>query len=101
LNSPLVPQWRLLAHNQFLTFLVSFGLFGFILSISAMILPAILEKKRNSFFILMIFLVSVLSMLNEDTLETQAGVAFFGIFYCLFVFADGSGAAVERRKTEE
>jgi hypothetical protein len=40
----------------------------------------------------MFLLVTLLSMLNEDTLETQAGVAFFCIFYCLFVFADGSEA---------
>jgi hypothetical protein len=36
----------------------------------------------------------MLSMLNEDTLETQAGVAFFGVFYSLFLFADKGG---ERR----
>jgi O-antigen ligase len=90
MHSPLDPAWRLRAHNQFLTFLIAFGVFGFILMMSAIIVPLILEKRKNSYFIMMFFLVSMLSMLNEDTLETQAGVAFFAIFYCLFVFADGS-----------
>ncbi len=87
-NSPLDPVWRKRAHNQFLTFLISFGVIGFILMITAIVLPVVLEKKRNPYFILMLFLVTMLSMLNEDTLETQAGVAFFTVFYCLFVFAD-------------
>lgn len=90
MKSPLDPAWRLMAHNQFLTFLVSFGLVGFILIIIAIVLPVIMEKKDNYYFILMFFLVSLLSMLNEDTLETQAGIAFFTLFYCLFVFADRS-----------
>jgi len=90
MQSSLDLAWRLRAHNQFLTFLIAFGIIGFILIMSAIILPLILEKRKNSYFIIMFFLVSMLSMLNEDTLETQAGVAFFAIFYCLFVFADGS-----------
>jgi len=90
MHSPLDPAWRLRAHNQFLTFLIAFGVIGFILIISAIILPVILEKRGNPYFIMMFFLVTMLSMLNEDTLETQAGVVFFAIFYCLFVFADSS-----------
>lgn len=89
-HSPLDPAWRKRAHNQFLTFLVSFGIIGFVLMIGAIVVPVILEKRKNPYFIIMFFLVSMLSMLNEDTLETQAGVAFFSIFYCLFVFADGT-----------
>jgi hypothetical protein len=29
----------------------------------------------------------LMSMFNEDTLETQAGVTFYIVFYTLFVFA--------------
>jgi hypothetical protein len=89
MNSPLDPVWRLRAHNQFLTFLITFGIIGFILIISAIFIPVFLEKRKNPYFIMMFLLITLLSMLNEDTLETQAGVAFFTIFYCLFIFADG------------
>ncbi|MFA6126513.1 MAG: O-antigen ligase family protein [Bacteroidales bacterium] len=89
-KSRLAPEWRLRAHNQFLTFLVAHGIVGFILIIFAIVVPAIVEKRKDIFFIIMFFLVTMLSMLNEDTLETQAGVAFFTMFYCLFVFADGT-----------
>ncbi|MCX6226097.1 MAG: O-antigen ligase family protein [Bacteroidia bacterium] len=95
MNSQLYPAWRFRAHNQFLTFLISFGVIGFVLLISAMIFPLIVRKRKNSYFVIMFFLVSMLSMLNEDTLETQAGVAFFAIFYCLFVFADATAATTD------
>jgi len=86
LNSPLDEAWRLRAHNQFLSFLIAFGVIGFILILMALILPAILEKRFGSYFVLMFFITAMLSFLNEDTLETQAGVAFFTVFYSLFVF---------------
>jgi hypothetical protein len=90
MNSRIDPAWRKRAHNQFLTFLVAHGIIGFVLILSAIVVPVITEKRRSTVFILMFLVVALLSMLNEDTLETQAGVAFFAFFYCLFVFADGS-----------
>jgi hypothetical protein len=36
---------------------------------------------------MMFFFIAFLSMLNEDTLETHAGVTFFSYFYSLFLFA--------------
>ena len=89
INSPLDPAWRLRAHNQLLTFMISYGLVGFILLAVAIILPMFIEKRKSRYLIIMFLLITLLSMLNEDTLETQAGVAFFAFFYCLFVFADG------------
>ncbi len=89
-NSRLDPAWRLRAHNQLLTFLLSNGLVGFIMIITAILLPMFIERRKSKYYILMLLLVTFLSMLNEDTLETQAGVAFFAVFYCLFVFADGT-----------
>lgn len=91
MHSPLDPLWRLRAHNQFLTFLISFGLIGFILIAAALIIPVMVAGKKNPYLIMMFLLVALLSMLNEDTLETQAGVAFFAVFYCIFIFADGTG----------
>ena len=33
------------------------------------------------------FFIGMISMLNEDTLETQTGVSFFIFFYSLLMFA--------------
>lgn len=91
LNSKLDPQYRLRAHNQFLTFMIAFGIIGFLVIMTGMVLPAIWEKRMKNYFVLMFFMVSFLSMLNEDTLETQAGMAFFTVFYCLFIFGLEAG----------
>ncbi len=89
MQSRLHPDWRLRTHNQFLTFMLTFGISGMILILLALILPPVLEKRLGSYFFLMFILVGLLSMLNEDTLETQAGVAFFAFFYSFFTFFDG------------
>ncbi len=87
-NSPLTPRWRLRAHNQFLTVMLSFGIVGFILFIISQFYPVYLSMKlfRLSKLFMPFIIISLLSMLNEDTLETQAGVTFYAFFYALFVW---------------
>jgi hypothetical protein len=93
-ESRLEPQWQLRAHNQFLTFMVSFGIFGFIMVIYGIAAPFIMEKGHNRMLPFVFICVAVLSMLAEDTLETQAGATFFAFFYSLFIFA-GSKSGID------
>jgi len=85
-ESKLDPGYRFLPHNQFLTFLVSFGLIGFILICCSILIPVIMMKAFRSFLFNMFFLIILLSMFGEDTLETHPGVSFFAYFYSLLVF---------------
>jgi hypothetical protein len=83
-NSLLKKEWWKRAHNQFLTVAITFGIIGLIVFLAYLFVPAILIKnKHDLFFIFM--MISIISMLNEDTLETQAGVTFFGFFYSFFL----------------
>ncbi|MCX7862178.1 MAG: O-antigen ligase family protein [Bacteroidales bacterium] len=76
------------AHNQYLTFFISFGLFGFLAVFIAFILPFLKEISKNYRVIkITFFIICLLSFLTEDTLETQAGVSFVVLFYTLFTFA--------------
>jgi O-antigen ligase len=84
--SPLKEKWRRRAHNQFLTFLISFGIPGLILCLSALVGPLYLARRQRSFLAIGFFILVMLSMLNEDTLETSAGATFVAFFYALFVF---------------
>ena len=84
-NSKLSKKWQLRSHNQFIAILVSFGSIGLIVFIVWLIYPAVAIKKKHALFYLF-FIIALLSMLNEDTLETQAGVTFFGFFYALFLY---------------
>jgi hypothetical protein len=92
-NSVLSERWRLRAHNQYLTFMVTFGIVGFLWILLSFILPVFIEKKWNNYFFLMFFLIGFLSMLNEDTLETHIGVSFFAFFYSLFLLGLKNGKA--------
>jgi len=87
LDSKLSQEWRLRAHNQWLSFFIAFGLLGFLIIVLAFFLPAILKRGFSQFLFLMFFAVAFISMFNEDTLETQAGVAFIAFFYPLFLYA--------------
>lgn len=78
---------RLRAHNQFVTFIIGFGFIGFAIILFALVYPIFKERKHKSFLFMLIFIIAIISMLNEDTLETQPGVTFFAFFYCLFIWA--------------
>lgn len=85
-NSPLEPQWRRRAHNQYLTFLISFGIPGLLICLVAMIAPIFYARRHRSFLAVGFMILMLLSMVNEDTLETAAGASFVAFFYSLFLF---------------
>jgi hypothetical protein len=84
-GSKLDKKWQLRAHNQYITFFLTFGIFGFLWIMLSLIYPAFLEKKWKDYFFVMFFIIGFLSMLNEDTLETHIGNSFFSFFYALFL----------------
>lgn len=83
----LLKKTELRSHNQYLTIAIAFGIIGLIIFLFGLIYPAIVQRKFSDFLYLSFFLIAFLSMLTEDTLETQAGVTFFAFFSCLFLFA--------------
>ena len=83
-SSQLKKEWWKRAHNQYLTVTITCGLIGLIVFLCYLFVPAIIVKyKHDLFYVFM--MISIVSMLNEDTLETQAGVTFFGLFYSFFL----------------
>jgi hypothetical protein len=90
-KTTLDPNYRYLAHNQYLTFLVSFGITGFILICFSLILPVVMGKNLKSYISIVFFIIIFLSMVGEDTLETHTGISFFAYFYSLFIFGIDEG----------
>lgn len=74
------------SHNQFLSISVGFGLFGLALFLFMLIYPPIAIKTFNDRRYLLFFFIFMLSLLNEDTIESQAGVTFFAFFNSLLLF---------------
>jgi O-antigen ligase len=90
MHSQLLPKYRLRAHNQYLAITVAFGFLGLAYFIFALVAPMILQKKFRDYYYILFWITAVLSMITEDTLETQPGATFFGFFSCLFLFSKES-----------
>jgi hypothetical protein len=86
MNSPLKPEFRWRSHNQFLSITVGFGLIGIIWFLIALLYPPIKTRRLNDYFFLSFFVIMLVSMISEDTIETQAGVTIFAFFTSLFLF---------------
>jgi len=76
------PQYRHRAHNQYITFLVTFGIVGLLYFLS--FLGVLIDRWKSERLFLFFAIVALISFLTEDTLETQAGVTFFSFFVGLF-----------------
>jgi len=86
MNSPLTPENQGPSHNQYLNYLVKFGLAGFIFILSVLLIPVFMEgHKRNLLF--WFFLISIaIANLGDANLETHMGLSFFCFFYGLFLW---------------
>lgn len=85
-NSQLSDRYRLRAHNQYLSLLVAFGWVGLVYTLLAWGTPFFFRPSRLNYFFLVSLCIALLSMISEDTLETQAGATFVVLPYCLFLF---------------
>lgn len=86
MGSELKNQYLFHAHNQFIAFFITFGVFGFLWFFFALIYPPVKENYFNDFFYLVFFLIMAFSMLSDDTLETQAGATLFAFFMTFLLF---------------
>lgn len=100
MNSPLEPQWRLRAHQQFLTWAISFGIAGLLLSMLAIAWPAVMRNAWSDPLFVAWALAFGVSCLTDDTVETQAGATFFALYYSLLVFGVDRSAANAQRPTQ-
>ena len=80
------PQFQLRAHNQYLTMFLTYGVFGGVLFIVALLYPLFAFRLWKEPLVLAFIAILLFSMLNEDTLETHIGVSFAAFFYSLLVF---------------
>ena len=85
-NSPLSENYRLRAHNQYITMAIALGIPFLIWFIFTLIAPAFLQNKTSDYLYMAFLLTAIFAFLTEDTLETQAGLSFYAFFNSLFLF---------------
>ena len=74
------------AHNQYVDTFVSFGVFGFIWFVFALVYPPVKTNSFRNYFFVVFYAIMLLSMLSDDTMETHAGVTLFSFFLSMFMF---------------
>lgn len=83
-DSELLPENRKRAHNMYLTFGVTFGIIGVLFFLWFHLAYVLQAFTTKNVLAMMFLVVAMISYLTEDTLETQTGVTFCGLFYGLF-----------------
>ncbi|PCI98984.1 MAG: hypothetical protein COB15_04795 [Flavobacteriales bacterium] len=84
-KSRLENKYRLRTHNQFLAYGVSYGLIGLFWFIICLFYPFIKFRLYKNYIYFAFLSIIILSMISEDTLETQAGINLFAFFNTLFL----------------
>ena len=87
-KSLLAPEEYASAHNQYLNYLVKFGILGFLWIMLAWIYPLFLTHKQRFYPALMLVLILGLSNFSDSNLEAHMGISFFIFFYSFFLFSE-------------
>lgn len=91
MNSALEDRYRYHAHNQFLGIFIALGFIGFVIFVIGLFYPAFLLGGFKDYYFGSFFMIMMISMFSDDTLETQAGVTLFAFFYSLLLFGRKHG----------
>ena len=84
-ETPLSKEYQFRAHNQYFTIICTFGIIGFLFFIYGLAYPFLSRRLHTEMLASVFMIILLLSMLTEDTIETQAGATFFAYFYSLFI----------------
>jgi len=95
INSSLKSQWRWRSHNQYISILIGFGIFGLIWFLISLLFPYFSNPANKHFLYTVFLMIIMFSMITEDTIETQDGVTLLAFFNAFFLF----GASRARLKT--
>ena len=81
MNSKLKSKFIFHPHNQFVTLTIMLGVLGLLWFLFSLIYPPYITGYFKDYFFLAFFVMIILSMLSDDTLDTQAGATLFAFFY--------------------
>ncbi len=83
-HSPLTKERRLRAHNSYLTYYLTFGIFGFLFFVYFQLKFIIQQIKWQQAVGMLFGIIALVTFLFEDTLESQMGITLFAFFYAVF-----------------
>lgn len=84
------------SHNQYLNYLVKFGVLGFLWIMFAWVAPLFLTNKHHFYPAVMLLLILGISNFSDSNLEAHMGISFFVFFYSFFLFSETKKTAIEQ-----
>ena len=79
-------QKTLSSHNQYLNYLIRFGILGAIYILGVLLFVFIKGRKNHSFLITIFFVSMLTANLGEANWETFIGINFFAFFLCFLMW---------------
>ena len=73
------------SHNQYLNYMVKFGVIGFIFIMFIIIYPVIKTKRYHDQLLMLFLTFMFVANFADSNLETHIGSSFFFFFYCFFL----------------
>lgn len=86
-ETPIRKEYQFRSHNQYLSIASTFGIIGLLIFLFALLYPYFRGIESYAFLPSVFIIITILSMLTEDTLETQAGSTYVAYFYSLLLFS--------------
>ena len=84
-NSKLDESHYASSHNQYLNYMVKFGLIGFLFIMFALIYPVIKTKRYKDPLFMLFLVFMIVANFADSNLESHMGSSFFFFFYCFFL----------------
>lgn len=84
-NSRLDESLYASSHNQYLNYMVKFGIPGFILIMFLLVFPIIKSKRYNDPLFMSFLVFMITANLADSNFESHMGSSFFFFFYCFFL----------------
>jgi hypothetical protein len=75
-------------HNQYLNYLIRFGILGALYILGVLICVFIKGRKNNPFLITIFFVSMLAANFGEANWETFVGINFFAFFFCFLMWAN-------------
>ena len=73
------------SHNQYLNYMVKFGVFGFLFIMFILIYPVVKTKRYHDELLMLFLTFMFFANFADSNLETHIGSSFFFFFYCFFL----------------
>ncbi len=88
-NSPeLNEEYYASSHNQYLNYMVKFGIIGFILILFLLLYPVLKTKRYKDHLFLLFLVFMFFANFADSNFESHMGSSFFVFFYCVFMVSE-------------